>query len=124
MNLWKADPRFTNYVPKTAVEAVERYVRCRNNGVSPMMIPECLIQCAAGLSEPELDRFEKWVINPQADLSDLDIVESNEIGDANHEVWCEAVDRVNAKMDKADPCVWEVTEKLKSLDTDDEKMQD
>ena len=45
----KTDPTFTNYVPRTAVEAVERFVRCRNNGLRPMLIPECLIECSRGL---------------------------------------------------------------------------
>ena len=33
MEVWKADPLFTNFVPKTAVEAVDRYIRCRRKGL-------------------------------------------------------------------------------------------
>ena len=51
----KADPTFTHYVPRTAVEAVDRYVRCRKNGLRAVMVPECLIECAAGLPPAELD---------------------------------------------------------------------
>jgi hypothetical protein len=64
----KADPTFTHYVPRTAVEAVDRYVRCRKNGLRAMMVPECLIECAAGLPPAELDLFEDWIINPNGSL--------------------------------------------------------
>ena len=123
MEIWKADPRFTKYVPTTAAEAVGRYVRCRTNGLAAMMIPECLIECSRGLSENELDKFEQWVINPQADLSNVDLVEVTAIREANDDLWVEAVDRVNGKIDKANASVYEVTNKLEALDCDDdEKM--
>ena len=123
MEIWKADPRFTNYVPTTAAEAVGRYVRCRTNGLAAMMIPECLIECSRGLTSAELDKFEKWVINPQADLSNVDLVEVTAIREANDDLWVEAVDRVNGKIDKANASVYEGTNKLEALDCDDdEKM--
>ena len=50
----KQDPTFTNFVPRTAAEAVDRYVRCRRNGLKPMLVPECLIACAAGLDAKQL----------------------------------------------------------------------
>ena len=68
MSVWKTDPTFTNYVPQTAKEAVGRFVRCRTNGLSAMMVPECLIECAAGLPPAELDLFEDWIINPNGSL--------------------------------------------------------
>ena len=40
-NVRKQDPTFTNFVPATAAEAVDRYVRCRKNGLKPMLVPEC-----------------------------------------------------------------------------------
>ena len=70
----KADPTFTHYVPRTAVEAVDRYVRCRKNGLKPMLVPECLIACARGLPAAELDKFENWIISPNVDLENVDLV--------------------------------------------------
>ena len=36
----KQDPTYTNFVPRNAAEAVDRYVRCRKNGLKPMLVPE------------------------------------------------------------------------------------
>ena len=60
----RADPTFTNWEPKTAYEAVDRFTRCQRNGLKAVMIPECLIKCSRRLPEPELDKFEEWIINP------------------------------------------------------------
>ena len=108
-NLWKVDPTYTDYMPRTAEEAVGRYVRCRNNGLKPMLIPECLIQCSRGLNEKELDRFEQWVINPSEDLSEVDMVPANTIREANDKVFAENLERL--------------TKKLSLDDEDDEKRQ-
>ena len=64
----KADPTFTGFVPRSAREAVDRYVRCRRNGLKPMLVPECLIACAAGLRHEQLELFESWIINPNGCL--------------------------------------------------------
>jgi len=112
----KADPTFTNYVPKTAAEAVERYIRCRNNGLRPMMIPECLIQCSRGLDSKELDMFERWVINPQGNLDNIDLVETTALNQANDRIYQENLLRVGAAMDEVPPLPAE-----DSSSTDDEK---
>ena len=112
----KADPTFTNYVPKTAAEAVERYIRCRNNGLRPMMIPECLIQCSRGLDSKELDMFERWVINPQGNLDNIDLVETTALNEANDRIYQENLLRVGAAMDEVPPLPAE-----DSNSTDDEK---
>ena len=75
----KQDPTFTNFVPRTAADAVDRYVRCRRNGLKPMLVPECLIACAVGLKGSELDNFEKWIINPNADLDKVKLVRDDSI---------------------------------------------
>jgi hypothetical protein len=126
MDIWKADPTFTNYVPETAVEAVGRYVRCRKNGLAAMMIPECLIECSRGLTSAELDKFEQWVINPQADLSKLDLVEVTAIREANDDLWVEAVDRVTGKIE-ANARVYKLLslacdDDEKTVSADDEKL--
>ena len=119
MSLWKVDPTFTNYVPKTAAEAVDRYVRCRNNGLKAMLIPECLIECARGLKEQELDKFEQWIINPSGDLSGVELVEQKGIREANDVVFQETLARVTADMQKADLEV----EPLSLAEQDDEKAE-
>ena len=93
----KTDPTFTNYVPKTAAEAVDRYVRCRNNGLRPMLVPECLIACARGLKGKELDMFESWVINPQGDLDDVKLVETKSIREANDKIFEENLARITSQ---------------------------
>ena len=111
-NLWKVDPTYTDYTARTAEEAVGRYVRCRNNGLKPMLIPECLIQCSRGLNEKELDRFEQWVVNPSQDLSHVELVPEKSIREANDRVFNENLERLTEKM--------ALDEKV---DEDDEKRQ-
>ena len=94
----KTDPTFTNYVPRTAVEAVERFVRCRNNGLRPMLIPECLIECSRGLQGKELDMFESWMINPQGDLDNVPLVPMHSIREANDKIYEENLARVSKDL--------------------------
>ena len=126
MNLWKVDPTYTNFVPKTAAEAVDRYVRCRNNGLKAMLIPECLIECARGLKEDELNKFEQWIINPSGDLSEVDLVEQPEIREANDAVFQETLARVTANMSQESKEQEQDDEKnvLHDISLDDEKDQD
>ena len=90
----KQDPTFTNYVPRTAAEAVDRYVRCRRNGLKPMLVPECLIACARGLPPTELENFENWIINPNDDLDNVKLVPENSIRLANEAVYKECLARI------------------------------
>jgi hypothetical protein len=85
----KQDPTFTNFVPATAAEAVDRYVRCRRNGLKPMLVPECLIACAVGLQGTELDDFENWIINPNADLDKVKLVRDDTIRLYNDKIYKE-----------------------------------
>ena len=94
MEVWKADPSFTNFVPKTAVEAVDRFTRCTRNGLRPMLVPECLIACARGLNGEEMDRFEAWMINPSGDLADVKLVEQTAIRKANEKLFEENAERI------------------------------
>jgi hypothetical protein len=90
----KQDPTFTNFVPATAAEAVDRYVRCRRNGLKPMLVPECLIACAVGLQGPELDNFENWIINPNADLDNVKLVRDDTIRLYNDKIYKENLLRI------------------------------
>ena len=65
LSVRKQDPLFINFVPQTAEEAVDRYIRCKRRGLKPYLIPECLISCAQALSPTELEKFENWIVNPE-----------------------------------------------------------
>ena len=89
----KQDPTFTNFVPQSAAEAVDRYVRCRRNGLKPMLVPECLIACAAGLRGSELDKFEAWIISPNEDLDRVKLVPDDSIRQHNEAIYRENLKR-------------------------------
>jgi len=54
-----------------------------------MLVPECLIACAAGLQGEELDKFENWIINPNADLDNVKLVREDTIRLYNDRVYRE-----------------------------------
>ena len=85
----KQDPTYTNFVPTTAAEAVDRYIRCRRNGLKPMLVPECLIECAKGLDAKQLDLFEGWIINPNGSLDLMDLVPCDKIAHENESIYIE-----------------------------------
>ena len=93
----RADPTFTNWKPKTAYEAVDRFTRCQRNGLKSIMIPECLIECSASLPEPELDKFEEWIINPQG-LDFSKAVPDDSIRKHNEEIF-----KTNLERDEVPP---------------------
>ena len=88
----RADPSFTNWKPKTAYEAVDRFTRCQRNGLKSIMIPECLIECSANLPEAELDKFEDWIINPQG-LDFSKAVPDDSIRKHNEEIFKKNLER-------------------------------
>ena len=112
-SLWKVDPTFTNYIPQTAEEAVGRFVRCRNNGMSAMMIPECLIACSRGLTPDELDVFEQWIINPSGPVSlNGPLVATKALTETNTQIYNAAVKS------------WEQKTSDGKEEQDDEKMEE
>ena len=90
----KADPTFTDFVPHTAREAVDRYVRCRRNGLKPMLVPECLIACATALPPDQMALFETWIIHPNGSLADVDLVPSDNIRKENERIFRETEARI------------------------------
>ena len=122
LNVRKSDPTFTNFVPRTAAEAVDRFVRCRNNGLKAMLIPECLIACAKGLTGKELDMFESWVINPNGAIpAGVKLVEQREIREANDAVFQQNLERFEQmSIDEEPPLPAE--DDVHMQDVDDEKM--
>ena len=107
----KADPKFTDFLPRTAADAVDRYVRCRKNGLKPMLVPECLIECARGLPEKELGLFEQWIINPNDDFENMKLVPDTIRAD-NEKIYQANVKRVEAELPPL------------PLDVDDEKLEE
>ena len=60
----RADPNYVGYKARCATDAVERFCRMQRNGLPSTQIPEALIDCAKGLSDAEIDKFETWIICP------------------------------------------------------------
>ena len=65
MDFRKADPSYVGFVPKTAAEAIDLFCRYRKLGVSPNQWPETFVHVCRELPEPEIDRFQEWLICPQ-----------------------------------------------------------
>ena len=123
LNVRKSDPTFTNFVPRTAAEAVDRFVRCRNNGLKAMLIPECLIACAKGLTGKELDMFESWVINPNGAIpAGVKLVEQREIREANDAVFQQNLERFEQMSIDEEPPLPAEDDDVSMQDVDDEKM--
>ena len=75
-----ANPKFTNFTSRTAVDAVGQFCRFQCNGLPHTQIPEALIECAKGLNDAELDLFEQWIVNP----NDVKGISAEVIGAQNH----------------------------------------
>ena len=99
--VYKADPLFINFVPRTATEAVDRFTRCRRRGLNAYRIPECVVECAKGLSAIELDRFEQWLINP-LNVDVVNVHPCSEITDSNDAMRKELYDDVYGQDLKAE----------------------
>jgi len=99
LSVRKQDPLFINFVPQNAEEAVDRFVRCKRRGLKAYLIPECLISCAQGLPPEELEKFEKWIVNPMEDLDNVKLVETSTVREANDLIFAETLQRVQDKMD-------------------------
>ena len=126
LSVLKADPSFTNFRPQTAVEAVDRFVRCRRNGLKGYLVPECLIACAQSLPTSELSKFEAWIINPNADLSSLKLVEQKSICESNDSVFKETLQRIEDAMEVENeiPPLPAEYETVFDLEMEDEKLPD
>ena len=99
LSVRKQDPLFINFVPKNAEEAVDRYVRCKRRGLKPYLIPECLISCAQGLSPEELEKFERWIVNPEGNTDDkMELVETKQLQAENAAVFEENAKRVESLL--------------------------
>ena len=135
LSVRKQDPLFINFVPKTAEEAVDRYMRCKRRGLKPYLIPECLIACAQGLPPDEMEKFEAWIVDPEGNTgggAPMQLVETKEMQQRNQQVFDENVKRVEAKMlecslnndEKMLEACSQDDEKMQESDQDDEKMKE
>ena len=80
-----------------------------------MLVPECLIACAVGLKGSELDHFEKWIINPNADLDKVKLVRDDSIRLYNEKIFQENLLRLETPPL---PCESD-DEKKMHIDTDE-----
>ena len=64
----RADPNFTNFVPKTCEEAIDLFTRHRKLGLTADLYPECFVHCARKLPDDELDKFHRFIITPNEDF--------------------------------------------------------
>ena len=59
-----SDPEYTDFKPLTAAHAIMRFRRLQKQGISPWKYPECFVECATTLNPIELEKFERWIVNP------------------------------------------------------------
>jgi hypothetical protein len=99
LSVRKQDPTFIKFVPKNAEEAVDRYMRCKRRGLKQYLIPECLISCAQGLSPEELEKFERWIVNPEGNTdSKMELVETKQLQADNAAIFEENARRVESLL--------------------------
>ena len=98
LSVRKQDPLFINFVPKTAEEAVDRFIRCKNRGLKAYLIPECLIACAQALDDVEGEKFENWIINPEGPPPEPGKLVRSDLNERNFKVFEESAKRVEQKL--------------------------
>ena len=69
MDFRRADPKYVNFVPKTAADAIDLFNRHRNLGLTADKYPECFVHCARALPDPEIDKFHRFIVNPGGDIT-------------------------------------------------------
>lgn len=68
MDFRRADPKYVNFTPKNCFDAIDLFNRHRNLGLSSALFPECFVHCARALPAEELDKFHRFIINPNGDI--------------------------------------------------------
>jgi len=124
LSVRKQDPLFVNFVPGTAEEAVDRYVRCKRRGLKQYLIPECLIVCAQGLSPEEMEKFESWIVNPGGDTDGKMLVETKQLQADNAAIFEENARRVESLLLKPPEIPPLPLPSLRELSMDEEKRPD
>jgi len=65
----RADPTYTNFVPKTCADAIDLFNRHRALGLQADLYPECFVHCAKQLPDEELDMFHRFIVCPTRDIA-------------------------------------------------------
>jgi hypothetical protein len=124
LSVRKQDPLFINFVPKTAEEAVDRFIRCKNRGLKAYLIPECLIKCAQALDDVEGEKFESWIINPEGPPPEAGKLVRSDLNERNAKVFEESAKRVEQKLlNVGNSPQIPINELMMLHCQDDEKMQ-
>ena len=69
MDFRRADPNFVNFVPRTCFDAIDLFNRHRKLGLTADLYPECFVHCAKSLPGEEIDKFHRFIINPNEDIT-------------------------------------------------------
>ena len=70
----KADPRFINFVPNTAGEAIDLFHRMKRLGLRPEHFPEAFVWVTRKLNDEEGAKFEEYLVAPQG-VSAADVLQ-------------------------------------------------
>ena len=115
----RADPTFVNFVPRTAADAIDLFNRHRNMGLRPALFPECFVHVCKGVSDSEIDKFHRWVVSPDGDVTKggeqptpIDVAIEHERLRLLHEA--QARDEL--------PMIFEMDDEKVPMDQDDEKV--
>ena len=104
----KADPTYTNFQPRTAEEAINKFYRRKNLGVPPNLWPEVFVECASRLKGEELEKFESWIVNPEGELSAVDLTQVDRENELLRQRLCAEAEARDRKLEmpeiKADYC--------------------
>ena len=102
MDFRKADPSYLGFVPTTAAEAIDLFCRHRKMGVPPSQWPETFVHVCRELPEPEIDRFQEWLICPQGPATGPTFVPCPEIEAERKQLLkeAEARDRMDIEEDE------------------------
>ena len=123
LKIRKQDPLFINFKPRTAMEAVDRFIRCKNRGLKAHMIPECLIACAQTLDDVETEKFENWIINPDGEIPEAGKLVRSDVNIRNEKIFEQSAREIEQRLLKKQQPRYPITQMM-MLNIDDEKTQD
>ena len=68
MEKWRlADPKYVDFTPTRVEEAIIKFRRMQDLGLSSWKYPEAFVECAKGLGPEEMGKFEEWLVCPQGE---------------------------------------------------------
>ena len=72
---WRlADPKYVDFNPETVQQAILKFRRLQEMGLSPWKYPEAMVECCKKMPEEEIGKFESWIVNPAGE-PDADAVD-------------------------------------------------